>query len=263
MMNEQITVPLFKGWITRPKPRPQARLRLFCLPYAGSGATVFRSWVEALPPEIELCPIQLPGRESQLREAPYNRLRPLVEALSEALRPYLNLPFAVFGHSLGALIGFELVRHLRRTVQPGPRRLFISARRAPHLPDFDSPIHQLPDAAFVDSLKKRYNGIPEIILQDAEMMRLFLPTLRADFAVLETYVYQDGQPLDCPISAYGGERDTRVSHEALAAWQAYTRDRFTLKLFPGDHFYFQTASGLSRSALLQCLTQELAQHLSY
>lgn len=239
-------------WITRPQMNPQAHFRLFCFPYAGAGASIFRTWSNDLPPEIEVCPIQLPGRENRLRESPYTRLSPLIQTLAPLLRPYLDIPFAFFGHSLGALISFELTRELRRQNWPVPVHLFISGSRAPQIPDLDLPIHRLPEPKFLESLR-RLNGIPEEVLQNPDLMQLFLPVLRSDFAILETYFYSTQEPLDCPIFAFGGMEDRKVSQEALAVWRDQTCGEFRLQRFPGDHFFLHS----NQQPLLQTIAQEI------
>lgn len=244
-------------WLARSQRRPLARLRLFCLPFAGSGAAVYSNWSDALPDAIELCPIQLPGRETRLREAAHDRLTPLVEDLGQALRPYLDKPFAFFGHSLGALIAFELTRYLRRGAHPLPEHLFVSARRAPHLPEPDSPLHRLPDTAFVDGLQRRYNAIPEVILRDPEYLQLFIPTLRADFAVVETYTHAAEPALAVPITGFCGRDDARATPEAMAGWREHTTRPFDLSVFPGGHFFLQPA----KTQLLQALTAAATPYL--
>jgi medium-chain acyl-[acyl-carrier-protein] hydrolase len=243
-------------WITYAQPNPRARLRLFCLPYAGGGATIFRTWPDALPPEVAIFPVQLPGRENRLREPPFTGMLPLVQTLAQVLRPYLTMPFALFGHSMGALMSFELARQLRRAQHPLPRHVFVSGFRAPQLPDPDPPIHALPEAEFIAELR-RLNGTPEEVLQNAELMQLVLPALRADFAILETYAYAREAPLECPITVFGGLDDDEMPAEQLAAWREQTRGAFRLHLFPGDHFFIHSA----RTALLETLSQELAQLL--
>lgn len=241
-----------ESWIVCRKPNPAARLRLFCLPYAGSGVSIFRTWPDGLPSDVEVCPIQLPGRGSRMAETPFTRMAPLVQALSQALRPLLDKPFAIFGHSLGAIIGFELACELRRQSGPPPVHLFVSAHRAPRIPLRDRLIHALPDGEFLDELR-HLNGIPEQVLAEAELMRLMLPILRADFAVFETFRDTAGPPLDCPISAFGGLRDDRVAPADLAAWRERTAGPFARRMFPGDHFFMNTA----RPLLLQALSQDL------
>jgi len=242
----------FDSWIAFRKPNPQARLRLFCFPYAGTGASIFRTWSEGLPADVEVCPVQFPGRGTRLKETPFTELLPLVQALAQALVPLLDKPFAFFGHSLGALVSFELARQLRRQAGVQPVRLFVSADRAPQIPQRDRPIHALPDSEFLVELR-RLNGIPEKVLEDVELMQVMLPVLRADFAVYETYVYSVEAPLNCPISIFGGLRDHRVSRDDLEAWRDQTSVSFSLQMFPGDHFFLNTTQPL----LLQVLSEEL------
>lgn len=243
----------FDTWITCPKPKPQAHLRLFCLHYAGGGASVFRTWADDLPEEIEICPIQLPGRESRVMDPAFTQLMPLLEVLADKLYPHLNIPFAFFGHSMGALISFELTRYLRRQGSGDPRHLFVSAHGAPQLPNSYPPIYQLSEPQFLEELR-RLDGTPEQVLQNADLMRMMLPTLRADFAICNTYHYEVEERLDCPISAFGGQDDERVSQDDLAAWTDQTRSVFTLRVFPGNHFFLRS----HRAQLLLAISRDLA-----
>lgn len=242
------------SWVTCPKPRPQATLRLFCFHYAGGGALVFRTWRDSLPHSVEVCAIKLPGRGMRLRESPFTQLQPLVQHLASALLPYLDKPFVFFGHSMGGLVSFELTRLLRREHGVSPVHLFVSGHRAPQVPDPDPPIHALPESEFLQELR-RLNGTPEAVLKNAELMQLLLPTLRADFAVVETYGYTPELPLDCPITAFGGLQDREVSCDELEAWRVQTNASFVLEMFPGDHFFLHSAESL----LLQSLSQKLLQ----
>jgi medium-chain acyl-[acyl-carrier-protein] hydrolase len=246
------TATAFDSWIAFRKPNPQARLRLFCFPYAGAGASIFRTWSDGLPADVEVCPVQLPGRGTRLMETPFTQLTPLVQALAQALVPLVDKPFAFFGHSLGALVGFELARQLRRQSDVQPVRLFVSADRAPQIPHRDRPIHALPEREFLVELR-RLNGIPGKVLEEVDLMRIMLPVLRADFGVCETYAYSTEPPLDCPISAFGGLQDHRVSRGDLEPWRDQTNVSFSLRMFPGDHFFLNTTQPL----LLQVLSQEL------
>jgi medium-chain acyl-[acyl-carrier-protein] hydrolase len=242
----------FDSWIACCKPNPQARLRLFCFPYAGTGASIFRTWSDGLPADVEVCPVQFSGRGTRLMETPFTQLAPLVQALAQALVPLLDKPFAFFGHSLGALVGFELVRQLRRQSGVQPVRLFVSADRAPQIPRRGQLIHALPEGEFLVELR-RLNGIPGKVLEDVELMQIMLPVLRADLAVYETYVYATEPPLNCPISTFGGLQDHRVGRGDLEAWRDQTSGSFSLRMFPGDHFFLNTTQPL----LLQALSQEL------
>jgi len=240
------------SWVTYRKPSPQVRLRLFCFPYAGGGVSIFRAWSDGLPADVEVCPVQLPGRGTRLMEPPFTRLSPLVQALAEALFPLLDKPFAFFGHSLGALVSFELARQLRRQYAVQPVRLFISADRAPQISYRDPPIHSLPEGEFLVELR-RLNGTPREVLEDEELRQIMLPLLRADFAVYETYGYRTEPPLNCPISAFGGLQDHRVSRGDLEAWREQTSVSFSLRMFPGDHFFLNT----TQPPLLGALSQDL------
>jgi len=243
-------------WVVLPEPQPQARLRLFCFPYAGGGASIYRTWPKGLSSEIEVWAIQLPGREMRLHEPALTRLEPLITILAEILAPFLTIPFAVFGHSMGALLSFELIRRLRQLGQPQPLHLFVSGRRAPHMSDPDPPIAHLSEATFITELR-HLNGTPEEVLRNDELRMLILPLLRADFAVNETYCYIPAPPLDCPISVFGGLDDHKVRQEDLAAWQAQTHSVSTLRMFPGNHFFLRSA----QADLLCAIQQDLVPHL--
>ena len=246
------------AWVTRPRPNSKAQLRLFCFPYAGGAASIFRTWAVQSPSAIEVCPVQLPGRGNQFNHPPFTQLTPLIQTLLPALLTEFDRPFAFFGHSMGALISFEVARQLRQQNCPQqPLQLFVSGCRAPQLRLIDQPLHQLPEPELMQALR-RYNGTPEALLQDPEMMALMLPVVRADFTLLETYAYAPLSPLHCPISAFGGLQDGFVSSDQLASWRDQTLGNFTQRLFPGDHFFLNP----EQNALLQAISQDLTQHLS-
>lgn len=185
-------------------------------------------------------------------ERPFSQLSPLVQTLTQALFPLLDKPFAFFGHSLGALVSFELARELRRQYDAHPVRLFVASGHAPQLPRRGMPIHTLPEQEFLAELH-RLNGTPVEVLEHRELMEIMLPLLRADFALYETYVYAPDPPLGCPISAFGGRHDRKVSHSDLEAWREQTSASFSSQMFPGDHFFLNT----SRPLLLRALSEEL------
>lgn len=250
-----LSSPAFSGlWFSHPVPRPHARLRLFCLPYAGGGMAAFRPWAEHLPDDVELCLVNLPGREARMREIPYTSIDDLVTDLSDVMLPLLDRPFAFFGHSMGALIAYALTRKLGDAQRLQPQHLLVSARRAPQIPEPDPPLHQLSDAAFVVGLVRRYNGIPKAILQDIELLKLYLPTLRADLTMIETYRFSDPRSLDVPITAFGGWEDGRATPADLTAWRELSIGAFAMQMFPGGHFYIQS----QREELLKAISDALS-----
>lgn len=245
-------------WIAHARPRPEARLRLFCLPYAGGNASIFRAWGQRLPAEVEVMPVELPGRASRFREPPLRRVDEAVEKLEAALSPLFDRPFAFFGHSMGALLAFELARRLRRTGGPEPVALFVSARRAPHLPPEEDPVHGLPDGEFFERLRE-LNGTPEEALQHPELMQMLLPLLRADFELNETYEFAPGEALACAVAAMGGLGDPEVTREHLEAWRQHTSGPFSLRMFAGDHFYLNQRP--AAETLVSVVGQGLLPHL--
>jgi surfactin synthase thioesterase subunit len=240
-------------WITTLNPHPHARCRLFCLPHAGGGAALFRTWPNGLPADVEVCPIHLPGREVRFAEPRFTSIVKLVQTLAPVILPHLQKPFAVFGHSMGGLIGFELIRELRRLDAPTPLQLLIAARQAPQLVETSSPLRGLPDNEFFGALQQRYGGIPYEALNNQEIRDVFMPLLRADIEMVETYRCHPEEPLDCPISVFGGRLD-RIAHPDLLAWQQQTREPVFVQMFEGSHFFMQTA----QACLLEVIGRQLS-----
>lgn len=243
-------------WLLRHPAAQPPTLRLFCLPHAGGGASLFRDWRPHLPPEVELVALQLPGRETRMREHAHTHLSTLLPALVDALRSSLDRGFVLFGHSMGALIAFELARELRRQGLPGPRHLYVSGHHAPQLRRQRQPLHALPQAEFIEELR-RLQGTPEEILAHPELMELLSPRLRADFAICETYQYREEPPLACALSAYAGDAD-ELDGSSLDAWAAQTRGQFATKRFRGGHFYLHG----EQRALLAALHADLERLLA-
>jgi medium-chain acyl-[acyl-carrier-protein] hydrolase len=239
-------------WLKVFKPIPNARLRLFCLPFAGGGAQFFCDWHEYLPRSIELCAIQLPGRENRILEKPIMTLADLVDAIIKGVKEWIGKPYAIFGHSMGALLGYELTQAIRIAGLPQPYHLLISGRSAPYLPQVLPPIHNLPDDQFIKEIKD-LNGTPNEVMGSQELLKMIMPVLRTDFKLCETYTYNNGPPLACSITAYGGLQDHTVSRDEVDAWRQLTIGSFTIRMFPGDHFYIQT----SRSLFFRFLTHDL------
>lgn len=212
---------------------------------------MFREWSSALPTEIEVIPVQYPGRENRVREPLINRLGPLVETLLEDLGD-LTKPFAFFGHSMGALVSYEIARKLRDEGKPGPVNLFVSGRRAPDRIDGNPPLHQLDDEALIKTLRE-LNDTPEAVFQYPELIDFWLKILRADLETCEMYEYPNATPLTCPITAFGGLDDPHVSRAEVAAWKNHTQSEFSLHMLPGGHFFLKHA----REKLLNTILSEL------
>ncbi|MBI5722135.1 MAG: thioesterase [Burkholderiales bacterium] len=230
------------AWLMRFAQRPAPSARLVCFSYAGGGGAVYRPFALALPSSIEVLAVQLPGRENRLREPPLKSVKAIVEALLPNLAPQLDRPYAFFGHSMGGLVAYEVARALRAQGLPGPARLVVSARRAPHLSEPDAPLHPLPDESFIAELDRRYGGIPAEILQHRDILELLLPAMRADMTAIETHRHLPGPLLDCPITVFGGTGDTRAQREVLAPWHEHTHGPVQVRQFAGGHFYFNDAA---------------------
>lgn len=226
------------AWLGASAGESDAAVRLFCFAHAGGGGGFFQQWRSALLPEIEVCPVILPGREARIRETPVDRIDGLLDPLCAALEPYTDREYALFGHSMGTVLAYEVARRLSDGPGAGPACLFTSGRRAPHLPARHPPLHTLPEAEFVDAVV-RLNGTPDEVLQQPGLLKLFLPTLRADFALNETYETWPGPRLACPVSALTGDADPEVDLDEMAGWRETTTGPFTLRVFRGDHFYLK------------------------
>ena len=220
-----------------------AERRLFCFPHAGGGARL-----PLAVPGWETIAVRLPGRESRLAEAPFERMAPLVTALAEHIDSYLDRPFAFFGHSMGAAVAFELARELRRRSRPLPAMLIASGARAPQFRRHHVPPAAPSRQAFLEELR-RLEGIPLEVLDDAALMRSLLPALEADAALYRNYIYAEAPPLPIPLRAYGGADDGNVRREHLDGWAEQTTESFVARLFPGGHFYLMKAVEVFRQAL--------------
>lgn len=243
-----------EGWLHRPLPRAQPRARLFCFHHAGGAASAYRSWAAELPETLEVLPVQLPGRAERLSEPALNDVPSIVAAVVDALCPWLDRPYALFGHSMGAVIAAEAARRLSELDLRQPAHLVVSARRPPHLRSPDAPLQHLSDAEFVLEIQRRYGGIPPEVMQHADLMALLLPGLRADIAALENFQPPARAPLACPITVLGGQSDALTPPAHLEAWRRETRDDCHVQLLPGDHFYLTP----QRDAVLALLRQRLA-----
>jgi len=242
------------AWMPYGQDHPDARLRLFCFPCAGSGASMFRTWTRYLPAGVDLRAVQLPGRENRRQEAPYTDLKPLVSDAAVALEPLLDKPFAMFGHSMGALVAFEAAREIRRRSGPVPIHLFLSSYPAGQTLGSRQLIADLPEEDFLAAALD-YNWVPEQLLKNRELTTAVLSIFRADVAACESYAYLHETPFACPISAFGGLEDRHVDRSDLLAWREQTLGSFRLRLFPGDHAYFQGCRERLVSAIAAALGQ--------
>jgi surfactin synthase thioesterase subunit len=243
-------VSLVETWIRG--PLAGSGTPVFCFPYAGGGTAAFRSWRSPAPEGLRILPVRLPGREDRISEPAPRRIADLTEPLAEAVTEAADGPFAFFGHSVGALLAFELARELRRRGATEPAHLFVAACQPPHaLPP--TRLHDLPREELVEALLQ-LGGTSDVVLAQPELLRLLEPTLRADLALYELYDYDPEPPLACPITAVGGLRDERVSQHELAQWSRHTEEPFELRIVSGGHFFVESA----RDELLELLARELA-----
>ncbi|MGW4905304.1 thioesterase II family protein [Streptomyces sp. NPDC004270] len=239
------------GWLTVPLPRPRARLRLYCLPWAGAGTVAYRSWAMSFPADVEVVPVALPGRERRMGEAPLRSAEAVADALVPVLQADIDRPYAVFGHSMGALVGHECVCRLTASGR-APALLVASGARAPHRPLPGGGVHSLPMDRFLREVR-RLQPAPGGVMEDEELMELFGPVLQADFAVSETYLRPPGGPLGCPVSVLGGAGDPLVSRADLHAWRHHTSGPFSSYDFDGGHLFVTTAAERVRETVVRIL----------
>jgi medium-chain acyl-[acyl-carrier-protein] hydrolase len=245
------SVPARNPWLMWPRPNSRTGFQLVCIPYAGGSAHIFNSWPKHLPDFVRVCAVQLPGRGRRIKEPSATTLTAIAQPLAEALAPHLGKRFAFFGHSMGALISFEVMRELRKVYKLEASHLFVSGCFAPQIPD-PHPLHRLPDREFLAEIN-RLEGVPRAGLESVELMQLMLPTLRADCLVTEAYVYQDDMPFECPITTFGGLEDHIGTQEYMAQWRKHTKSSFSQYTFPGKHFFFDAAE----SSILQIVSRDI------
>lgn len=237
-------------WIRVPHPNPAGPVRLVCLPHAGGAASYYFPMSAALAPDVEVLSVQYPGRHDRRGERPVDDLHVLADQVAEALEPWTDRPFALFGHSYGALVGYEVARRLR-AADHHPLALFASGRRAPSTRR-DERLHLKPDASLIAELKA-LDGTVGALLDDEEIVAMIMPALRADYRAVETYVHRPGPELDIPVTALIGDEDPKVTSGEAARWREHTTSDFSLEVFPGGHFYL--------AGHLKELTQSLKRRL--
>lgn len=231
-----------RTWIACFDARPDARVRVVCLPHAGASPSAFRGWTGLAPDDFEVLPVRLPGRGARVDEALATRVEEIVEPLALALEPLLAETTIVFGHSLGALLSLELVYELRRRQLPTPALLVVSGRTVPGS-GRTLRLHELPDRQLIREVQRIYGGIPREILVEPAMLSRMLPVLRADLAVNENHCYRDEPPLDISILALGGADDPHVTRTELELWRQRSTASFACAQYPGGHFYLAGAAG--------------------
>jgi medium-chain acyl-[acyl-carrier-protein] hydrolase len=251
-------VPIYSNleidtWIRRKARVPNPRVRIFCFPHAGGGASLYRLWHKYLPPTVEVCPVQLPGREGRIQEEPFTDLSILVKVISELIYPLLDRPFVFFGHSMGGLIAYELTHSIWKKYKQSPALLIVAALTAPNDPIQPPVVHKLPQGEFLNYIKQ-LQGTPEEVLNNGRLIDFFIPLLRADFTLYETYTLKRDVSLFCPIAVYGGLEDNSVSEKSLDLWEYLTVGKFIKRMFPGNHYFIRENSDYLFQALLEDLS---------
>lgn len=228
------------SWLVIPYRREPARAQLICFPYAGGGAAAFSGWGRLLPDDLKLVSVQYPGRHHLMDEPAMCRMEALADGLAEQIAPLLAapLPTLVYGHSMGSLVAFEVLRRLRdRGVRP-PEHFWVGAFSAPHLPFPNAEFHLLDDDRFLTAVAATYDAIPPEILSDPEWRRLLMSSLRADFELLYYYRFRPAPSLSMPLRAFVGTQD-RLSLGALQEWAQHTSGSFASEAIAGGHFFFR------------------------
>lgn len=218
-----------------PNSPKTTRLRLFCFPYAGGGAAIYREWAKEFEPDVEVCPVQLPGREARLREPAHASIEELLAAATPALAPWLDVPYAFFGHSMGATIAYELARRLVATIGKPPVHLFVSGSVPPGGPRA-RPIAHLAREQFIAELVA-LGGLPAVVRADQELLNMFLPSLRADFRLVDEYRQLPGPRLECPVTVFWARQDPRTTAAPIDGWNAITTGAYRSIAYEGDHFF--------------------------
>jgi surfactin synthase thioesterase subunit len=225
--------------LVTPKQRPNADVKLICFPYAGGSVATYSTWVKNLPDNVELSIVQMPGRGPRMFETAHANMKDVMCELLAIMPDFLNKPYILFGHSLGSRIAFELMAELQTLKLPLPLHFIASGSRGPHDKSNKKDIYHLPEPEFIAELKK-LNGTPKAVLENQELMDLFLPLLRADFELADTYCFEGDSVFNCPISVLGGEEDIDISFAQLESWQNFFVQKAKVHMLPGDHFFIDS-----------------------
>lgn len=240
------------NWIVPFGNGAASKLRLFCFPHTGAGASMYAAWARLLPATVQVCGVQLPGRENRLDEPLMTDVTLLIDRLTAGILPYLDRPFAFFGHSLGAVLAYEATLRLQASGGPRPERLFVSARLPPGVASPEPLLSEVPDPVFLSEMKRRYSTNAGGFWENRELVELFLPILRADMKLAESNRFTVDGRIECPMAAFGGTAD-RLSPDQLKLWQRHACGDFQLKLFPGGHDYVSNSPGPLVAALGEIL----------
>jgi pyochelin biosynthetic protein PchC len=222
-------------WIRRFVQAPEAASRLVCLPHAGGSASYYLPVAKALAPKVEVLALQYPGRQDRRNEPGLVSVTDLADGVASALRSWTDKPLTIFGHSMGASIGFELACRLEDSGTK-PTALFASARRAPSRSRDDEQTYLLDDAGLTAQVKA-LGGAGSHLLDDNDILQMVLPSIRSDYQAAETYRWTQGPNLTCPVFAFVGDRDPKATVDEALAWGEHTSGEFGLRVFEGDHFY--------------------------
>lgn len=224
--------------ISRSQLNDETAIRLVCLPYAGGGTASYHKWRPHMLLRVDLLPVSLPGHDGRLKEAPYTDLKALANALREDLSRFaLDKPYVLMGHSMGAVLAFEMARSLRRHGHRPPELLIATGCPPPHLIAVKQPLHTLPDDELQDVLQARYGGIPKVVRENPELWRILVKPMRADFEMIDKYAYEDEPPFDVPLLVLGGTEDAAVPAGKLMEWRRHTTQDCSIRLLPGNHFF--------------------------
>jgi medium-chain acyl-[acyl-carrier-protein] hydrolase len=226
-------------WLGSVRGNPRARLRLFCFPYAGGAANLFAQWWRELPEEVEVCPVELPGRWARWREEPIRDVVTVSRLFARELEALAGEPFVLYGHSLGGLLAYETTLRLREAGRPLPKALMMSGRLPPDTPLRRDLLHTLADQQFVQGIARYYEPIHPAVLSDPEGQAMFLRVVRADMEMFETYRAQPVVPLDLPIWAFAGREDGAAPPQDMDGWSRFSTHEVTVRVMEGGHFFIR------------------------
>lgn len=230
-------------WVIKTNSKKDVKLRLFCFPYAGSSALVtYKFLADNLNPDIEVCYVEFPGRGSRIAEPLINEMDSVVKQIAESITKHLDIPFIFLGHSMGALVSYELTHYLNAQLISQPKKLYLSAHKVPSASRDCKLMHKLSKEEFLSEIINM-NGVSKEILEHEELLELVLPIIKNDYKLCETYCFSDKGKLDIPISVFGGNKDVEVTEDHLKGWENFTNSAFKLELFDGDHFFITKNRG--------------------